>query len=57
MNKQLPDILTILSVAAVIISGYVSLSKNDVFGLAGTQWMLIGIVLGIYALYAKMRAK
>ncbi|MCX6764055.1 MAG: hypothetical protein NTZ97_05010 [Candidatus Moranbacteria bacterium] len=57
MNKQLPDILAILSVITVIVSGYVSLAKVDVFGLAGTQWMLIGIVLGIYALYTKMRAK
>lgn len=56
MNKT-PDILAVLSVLCVLIAGYVNLSGADVFKLAGTQWILIGIVLGIYAMYLKMREK
>jgi len=51
--KAVPKILNLLSLIAVIIAGYVSVTKSDVFGLAGTQWILIGIVLAIYALTAK----
>lgn len=40
------------SVLAVLVSGYVSFFQMDVFNLAGTQWMLIAIVLGIYGLFA-----
>lgn len=56
MNKKISDVLIWLSVVTVVVSGYVSLSGTDVFGLAGTQWMLIGIVLGIYGLYTKKPA-
>lgn len=44
-----------LSVIAAIIAGYDFLAHTDVFGLAGTQWILVAIVLGIYAIYLKMR--
>jgi len=44
--------LMIISVVAAIISALVSVFKIDIY-LAGTQWMLIAIVFGIYALYAK----
>jgi hypothetical protein len=54
-TKKMADALIGISILVVVISGYVSISKMDVFGLAGTQWMMIAIVLGIYALYAKMR--
>lgn len=53
--KKLPDVLASLSIIAVLVAGYVNLSKTDVLSLAGTQWILIGIVLGIYAMYLKMR--
>lgn len=53
--KKLPDVLASLSIVAVLLAGYVNLSKADVLSLAGTQWILIGIVLGIYAMYLKMR--
>lgn len=56
MNKNLPDVLIVLSVLAAVVAGYVSVARTDVLALAGTQWMLIAIVLGIYGLYAKMRA-
>ena len=51
------DILMGLSVLAVLISGYDSLYKTDVFGLAGTQWMLIALILAVYGIYAKLRVK
>ena len=54
-NKKVGDGLILLSVVAAIIAGYVSLSQVDVFKLAGTQWMLIAIILGIYGLYTKAR--
>lgn len=44
--------LVALSAVAVILSAIVSLGKVELY-LAGTQWMLVAIVLGIYALYAK----
>ena len=56
MKSKIDNYLIILSVAAVVVAAYVSFFKNDVFGLAGTQWILIAIVLGIYGMYAKMRA-
>ena len=56
MYKKHGEKLVWLSVVAVLISGYDSLTRSDVFGLAGTQWMLIAIVLGIYAVYVKLRA-
>jgi len=49
------DILIWLSALAVIVSGYDSIAKTDVFNLAGTQWMLIAIILGLYGIYAKMK--
>ncbi|HRY82398.1 MAG TPA: hypothetical protein P5232_01680 [Candidatus Moranbacteria bacterium] len=55
MEKKYGDGLIILSVLAVLVSGYDSLYKADVFGLAGTQWMLIALVLAVYGVYAKMR--
>jgi hypothetical protein len=56
MNK-LPDVLAVLSVVCVLIAGYDNLAKTDVMNLAGTQWILVGIALGIYAMYLKMREK
>lgn len=53
MKKNLGNILIVLSVAAVVISGYVNVTQNEVLKLAGTQWILIAIVLGIYGIYAK----
>lgn len=44
--------LAVLSVLATAVAGYVFVMKQDVFDIAGTQWILIGIVLGVYATYA-----
>lgn len=56
MKSKIDNYLIVLSIVAVVLSAYVSFSKSDVLSLAGTQWMLIAIVLGIYGMYAKMRA-
>ena len=55
-NKKLPDILMGLSVVAIILAAFDFLSKGNVVGLAGTQWILIAIALAIYGMYAKMRS-
>ena len=44
--------LMIISVVAAILSAVVSAFDIELY-LAGTQWMLIAIIFGIYALYAK----
>jgi len=54
-KKPLGDILIFLSVLSVAAAGYVFATQKDLAQLAGTQWILIGIVLGIYGLYAKAR--
>ena len=47
----------LLSVIAVILAGLVfTVAKTGILGLAGTQWVLIAIILGIYGIYAKLRA-
>lgn len=51
-NKDMcSKVAIVLSAIAVILSAVVSFAKVDILGLAGTQWILIGIVFGIYALY------
>lgn len=51
-HKKSSGIIFVLSIIALILSGYVFFSQNEVFGLAGTQWILISMALGIYAIYA-----
>lgn len=41
----------VASVLATAVSFYVFLSGQDLFNIAGTQWILIGIALGVYGLY------
>lgn len=53
--KNKSDVLVMLSIVAVILAAVDFLFKMDVLTLAGTQWILIGIVLAIYALYFKAR--
>lgn len=44
-------VLMLLSAVAAILSAVVSLAKMDaILGLAGTQWILVAILLAIYAL-------
>lgn len=54
MKSKIAEILMMLSVVAVLVSGVISVWQLD-FWLAGTQWILIGIVLGIYSIFLKMR--
>ncbi|HPN96557.1 MAG TPA: hypothetical protein PLK35_02210 [Candidatus Moranbacteria bacterium] len=56
MNKKTADIMVMLSVVAAVISAYVSFTQSDILKLAGTQWILIAIVLGIYGLYIRERS-
>lgn len=46
-------VLMVLSVLATVMAGYVFLTQNSVFGVAGTQWILVGIVLGVYGVFAQ----
>lgn len=55
MMKKYDGILIGLSIFAVIISAIDSLYQTNVFGLAGTQWMLIALILAVYGIYAKMK--
>jgi len=55
--KKTSDVFMWLSAVLVIISGFVSLTQINLFKLAGTQWMLIAIISGIYGVYAKMMVK
>ncbi len=55
-NQKTSDILMGISILTIIFSGYVFFTQNNIFGLAGTQWILIAIVVGIYGIYAKMKA-
>jgi hypothetical protein len=54
-DKKISDTLMVISILTAVIAGYVSVSQNNLFKLAGTQWMLIAIIFGIYAMYAKSR--
>lgn len=51
-NEMLAKVAMWLSAAAVVLSAVVSLMGTSLW-LAGTQWMLIAIVLGIWALFLK----
>ena len=51
--KQLGDVLIGLAVIAVILS-IIGAMGTDIW-LASTQWVLIGAVLSIWAVYVKIR--
>lgn len=51
--QKIADILISLSVVTAIVSGMVSLFQLNWY-LAGTQWMLVAIALGIYGLFIKL---
>lgn len=54
MKSKIAEVLMFFSVVAVLVSGAVSFWQLN-FWLAGTQWILIGIVLGMYSIFLKMR--
>lgn len=49
-SKMWSTIAIILSAISVVMAGVVNLTGTTIW-IAGTQWILVGIVLGIYALY------
>lgn len=49
--KSPASILFGLSVAALLITVYVTLTQKTVFNIAGTQWILVSIVFSVYAIY------
>jgi hypothetical protein len=51
-NEKISKVAFWLSIISVVLSGLVSVLQMDIW-LAGTQWMLIAIVLGIWALFLK----
>jgi hypothetical protein len=51
-NKEtLTKVAMGLSLVAVVLAAVDTFGKTDILGLAGTQWILIGIVLAIYAVF------
>ena len=40
-----------LSVLTAVVAAYVFFTQQSVFGIAGTQWVLVAIVLAVYASY------
>lgn len=53
--KKLSNVLIALAVLTAIIAGIVSVFQIENWYLAGTQWMMISIILGIFAIYAEMK--
>lgn len=51
-NKMLSQVSFGLSVVTVVLAAVVSLASVDLW-LAGTQWILIAIVLSVWALFLK----
>jgi len=50
--KMKANALVMLSIVAAVLSAIQSIGKVELY-LAGTQWMLVAIIFGIYALYVK----
>ena len=50
-NKNLSNIAFYLSIITLVIAAVVSIFQLTSLWLAGTQWILISIVFGVYALY------
>lgn len=51
-TKKHSNILIILSLVSAVLAAIVNLTVAEtVLGLAGTQWILVAIILGIYAVY------
>jgi hypothetical protein len=55
--NAISNVLIALAVLAAIIAGIVSVFQINNWYLAGTQWMLISVVLGVFAIYAEMKKK
>jgi hypothetical protein len=53
-NKMLSKIAFILSMLAAVMAGVVFVTQTTIW-MAGTQWMLIAIFLGVCAVYLDER--
>jgi hypothetical protein len=40
-----------ISLLALLLTIYVFFTHNNLFGIAGTQWILISILFGVYSLF------
>jgi predicted membrane chloride channel (bestrophin family) len=49
-NKMLSKLAFVLSLLAVIMAGVVSFTQSTIW-IAGTQWILVAIVLAVYAVF------
>jgi len=49
-NKMLSKLAFILSLLAAIMAGVVSFTQSTIW-IAGTQWILVAIILAVYAVY------
>jgi len=49
-KKILSNIAMALSVIAVVMAAIVNITQTTIW-IAGTQWILIGIALAVYAIY------
>jgi len=51
--KQPGKVLLVLSVLSVLVAALDYLNDMALFGLGADSWMLVGIVLGVYAVVVK----
>jgi len=49
-KKTLSTAAMVLSVIAIIMAAVVNITQTTIW-VAGTQWILIGIILAVYAIY------
>lgn len=49
-TKGISKALIILSVISIIMAAIVNITQTTIW-IAGTQWILIGVTLAIYAIY------
>ena len=51
-HKKMAPVAFMLSVVALVLAAVIFFSGVDqVFGLAGTQWTLVSILLAVYAVF------
>lgn len=51
--KQPGKVLLVLSVLSVLVAALDYINDMALFGLGADSWMLVGIVLGVYAVAVK----
>ena len=51
--KQPGKVLLVLSVLSVLVAAVDYINDMALFGLGADSWMLVGIVLGVYAVAVK----